>query len=94
MRIRLEEGDELYVHKARNVTSAGLFVDAPVPLATGTRVQIELRAPDDTTFTCAARVTWNTNIAGSGKVPHPGFGVQFEDLGDEQRRAIAELVGA
>jgi hypothetical protein len=95
VRLRVGEGAALYVHKARNVTAEGLFIDAPVPLARGTRVQIEFRKADDSTFTCDAEVEWNTHMVGAGaKAPHPGFGVVFVDLGATQRRALGDLVGA
>ena len=94
VRLRLSDGDELYVHKARNVTAQGLFIDAPVPLAEGTRVQIEFRLADDSTLTCDAEVAWNTDIVGgSARAPHPGFGVVFLDLGDAARERLVTLVG-
>ena len=93
VKLRLPERNELYVHKARNLTSAGLFIDAPVPLARGTRVQLEFRGADDATFTCDAEVAWNTEMVGEGaRAPHPGFGVVFMGLRDAERRALVRLV--
>lgn len=93
VKLRLPERNELYVHKARNLTVAGLFIDAPVPLGPGTRVQLEFRGPHDATIVCDAEVTWNTEMAGEGtRVPHPGFGVVFVGLDEPRRRVLASLI--
>jgi len=94
VKLRLPDRDGLYVHKARNVTAQGLFIDAPVPLEEGTRVQIEFRTGPESTLLCDAEVAWNTEMMGrSAKAPHPGFGVVFVNLDPEARRAITTLVG-
>jgi len=94
VRIRLPDRADLYVHKARNVTASGLFIDAPVPLDPGVRVQIEFRTPDDQPLVCDAEVAWNTEMVGHGaKAPHPGFGVIFVDLCEARRRRLTDLVG-
>jgi hypothetical protein len=93
VKLRLPVREELYVHKARNVTAEGLCIDDPMPLAQGACVQIEFRTRKDTGITCDTEVAQNTDMVGqSSRAPHPGFGLVFVGLGETQRRPLSEIV--
>ncbi len=80
-----------YMHRARNISAGGMFVDSPVPLPEGTRVKLSFRLPGGPTVEVAGDVRWTTRIAGQ-PVPHPGMGVAFSGLSEEDREAIVRYV--
>ena len=78
-------GEELFLHKARNISTEGMFIDAPLPLSVGAPLQLEFRLPEGELFSCQAEVQWNTDSAAeSHPVPHPGMSVAFKTLSAEQ----------
>lgn len=80
VQVQVLDHAELYVHKARNVSTGGMFLDAPLPLPAGTRIDLAFDLPGVGEVSCEAEVRWNTDAAPAGlKVPHPGMGVVFVD---------------
>lgn len=84
MQVQVRESTEVFVYKARNISFGGMFIDAPVPPDAGTRISLTFRLPGLGSVDCAATVRWNTH-AGAVSVPHPGFGVAFDDLEQQSR---------
>jgi uncharacterized protein (TIGR02266 family) len=91
--VQVRDRDEVYVHRARNVSMGGMFIDAPVPLSPGTRLQLQFRLPDSPSLACAAVVRWNTaDITGGARARHPGMGVVFGELSDSVSRFLKDYM--
>lgn len=81
--VQVQDREELYVHKARNVSAGGMFLDAPLPLPPGTRLGLRFALPGLGSVECLAQVRWNTDAtADGGRAPSPGMGVVFEGVTD------------
>jgi uncharacterized protein (TIGR02266 family) len=73
---------EVFLRKARNLSTGGMFVDAPVPLPVGTTVELQFRLPSGPEFAFLGEVRWTseqTALAG-GKPRNPGMGIVFVEL--------------
>ena len=91
--VQVHDRDELYVHKARNVSAGGMFLDAPLPLPPGTRLGLRFGLPGLGSVECAAEVRWNTEMAvDGGSPPSPGMGVVFEDISEAVRGLLERFV--
>jgi len=96
--VQLQDEAELFLHRARNLSTGGMFVDAPVPLPVGSAVELQFSLPTGTRFHWRAEVRWNTDMASDkAKVRHPGMGVIFTEMvegdPDELRLFIMEDEG-
>ena len=89
----VDGGGGLYLHRARNLSAGGLFMDAPVPLPTGTRLALSFRLPGSVVIRADASVRWNTE-GGGAPARHPGMGIVFHHLDSEQQLAIVQWVEA
>ena len=83
----------IYFYRARNISSGGLFIDAPVPLDEGTEITLHFRIPGGAVVDVLGSVVWTTKMAGV-PVPHPGMGVAFRNLNDEVQESITQYVAA
>lgn len=82
--IEAEAGDELYFHRAANLSAGGAFFDKTIPVPLGQVVSLRFIVPGTThEVRCQAR------IVSAGEYE---MGVQFLDLGEEDRAAIAALI--
>ena len=91
----MQDHDELYVHKARNVSPGGMFLDAPLPLPPGTRLGLRFALPGLGAVECLAEVRWNTEMAADGtRAPHPGMGVIFHDVSEPSQAILQSFVSA
>ncbi len=89
----MQDQAELYLHKARNVSAGGMFLDAPLPLPPGTRLGLRFGLPGLGSVECVARVRWNTEMAADGtRARHPGMGVVFEDVPEPSRGLLQAFV--
>ncbi len=86
--VRVEDDEGVYVYKARNLSAGGMFIDAPVPAAPGTRLRFGFVVPGIGRVECSGLVRWNTDVAG-GRARHPGMGVAFDGLDAAARGVIA-----
>ncbi len=91
----MQDRDEVYVHKARNVSAGGMFLDAPVPLPPGTRLGLRFALPGLGAIEVLAEVRWNTAMVADGtRAPHPGMGVVFEEVPEPSRSLLSRYVEA
>ncbi len=79
--VRVRDADEVYLYTARNLSGGGMFIDTPVPLPPGTRLQVEFKLPGSNgDVVVSAEVRWNTiTMARDAKVKYPGMGVIFTE---------------
>lgn len=79
--VHVREEDAVYLYTARNLSSGGMFIDAPVPLPAGTRLGLEFKLPGGSAIQADGEVRWNTDAAAAGtRARHPGMGVGFVNL--------------
>lgn len=91
--VQVQDHDELYIHKARNLSLGGMFLDAPLPLPPGTRLGLKFALPGVGSVAVEAEVRWNTDMAGEDtRVPHPGMGVVFAGVAPDKQALIAQFV--
>jgi uncharacterized protein (TIGR02266 family) len=84
-------GDCQGTAKTLNLSEGGMFIVTPDPPAVGTRVRLNFALPDCDPWEATAEVMW---VRGPQEQhPYPaGMGVQFVELPEEARPAIAEFV--
>lgn len=91
--VEVSDRSGVYFYRARNISSGGVFIDAPVPLEEGMEVTLHFRLPGGTAVAVVGQVMWTTKMAGV-PVPYPGMGVAFRKLTDEASAAIQKYVSA
>jgi type IV pilus assembly protein PilZ len=90
VRVDYKTVDELFSEFARNINEGGLFVETDAPPALGTSVALEFQIPgSDEPIQVMGRVVRVTD--GSGK-DGPGMGIEFENLDNQSRDLINDLV--
>ena len=82
--------DALFSEFTRNVNEGGLFIETDNPPPTDTRVALQFKLPgSDLPIQARGRVTRIEPPGGDGPA---GMGVEFENLGQDARALIDELV--
>lgn len=84
------DADHAEAHsRAREIAERGMFLATPTPPAVGTPLNLKLR-DDAGVIEIKGRVVWVRNQ--DSEAGPAGAGVEFSDLGDEQREAVCLLV--
>ncbi len=81
--IEAEAGDELYFHRAANLSVGGAYFDKTIPEPVGKRVQLRFTLPDGAEVACQGEIVNAQDFA---------MGVKFVDLADADRVRIEALV--
>jgi hypothetical protein len=81
--IEAEAGDELYFHRAANLSVGGAFFDKTIPEPAGKVVQLRFSLPGGAEIACSGEIVNAKDFA---------MGVKFIDLKEDDRRRIEELV--
>ena len=82
--------DSFFTEFSHDINEAGLFVETDAPAELGTLVALQFRVPGEAEpIQVAGRVAWTSD--GEGKSP-AGMGVEFHQLGAEDRERINQLV--
>jgi len=90
VRIAYSTVDALFSEFTRNVNEGGLFIETDSPPPTDTRVALQFKLPgSDLPIQTRGRVTRIQQPGGDGPA---GMGVEFENLGQDARALIDELV--
>ncbi|MCX5738474.1 MAG: TIGR02266 family protein [Proteobacteria bacterium] len=90
VRIAYSTVDALFSEFTRNVNEGGLFIETDSPPPTDTRVALQFKLPgSDLPIQARGRVTRIQLPGGDGPA---GMGVEFENLGQDARALIDELV--
>lgn len=85
-------GKDVFFGYALNVSRGGLFVSSVRPRTPGEVCDIRFELPGvERSFACRARVAWFRPYSPRSPLP-PGFGLEFLDLGDDDRNALQEWV--
>lgn len=84
--IEAEEGDDLYLQHAANLSVGGAYFAQTVPTAVGTKVKLRFELPGGgPQINCTGAIV---SAAGKGL----GMGVHFLDLADADRARIEALI--
>jgi uncharacterized protein (TIGR02266 family) len=81
-------GDDLYIHRAANLSEGGAYFARTVPFPVGTRVHLRLTLPDEGD----AIECWGEVVTARGSDEGPGMGVRFLRLNAEDRARIKSAV--
>ena len=76
--------------RAREISEGGLFLSTEQPLPVGTPLRFRLIGDRGETVDVEGAVVW-VRRAGSDERP-PGMGIEFSNLDESQREAVANLV--
>jgi len=90
------DGGETLTDFTVNVSTGGIFVETARPFAVGEALQASFVLPDrEEPIESRSRVAWvNTAERPTTPTLPPGIGIQFLDLGEEDRAAILAFVKA
>ena len=81
--IEAEAGDELYFHRAANLSVGGAFFDKTIPEPVGKVVQLRFALPTGAEIACKGEIVNAQDFA---------MGVKFVDLDEADRKRIEDLV--
>jgi type IV pilus assembly protein PilZ len=83
--------DAMFSEFSRNINEGGLFIETETPLVLEEQVQLHFRLPGvEDPFKVSGRVAWVREEDGADGPP--GMGVEFENLDENARRQIDEIV--
>jgi len=84
--IEAEEGDDLYLQRAANLSVGGAYFAQTVPTQVGTTVKLRFELPGEPdAIRCAGEIV-------SAAEKTLGMGVRFVDLADADRERIEKLI--
>ena len=92
--VQVRDREEVYLYSARNLSAGGMFIDTPVPLPSGTDIQVEFRLPQQEPIVASATVRWNTEMVAeqASRVRYPGMGVLFTKLSPSDSRRVRSWI--
>jgi uncharacterized protein (TIGR02266 family) len=90
LKVHYSDPDHDALASAHEIAEGGLFLATDCPPPVGTPLHLKLTGDDGATIEVEGAVVWVRRAAGRGGPP--GIGVEFAELDDEQREAVAYLV--
>ena len=90
VRVDYQTVDQLFSEFARNINEGGLFVETDSPPEVGTPVELQFKIPGSVEPIQVTGFVVRLS-EGDGENP-PGMGIEFENLDDQARKYINELV--
>jgi type IV pilus assembly protein PilZ len=90
VRVDYKTVDELFSEFARNINEGGVFVETDTPPEIGSSVALQFKIPgSQDPIQVMGRVV---RVAPGDVHEPPGVGIEFEDLDDQSRNLINDLV--
>ena len=90
VRVDYKTVDELFSEFARNINEGGVFVETETPSEIGSSVAMQFRIPgSEEPIQVMGRVV---RVTEGDRHEPPGMGIEFEDLDDQSRDLINDLV--
>jgi type IV pilus assembly protein PilZ len=90
VRVDYKTVDELFSEFARNINEGGLFVETDTPPEIGASVALQFKIPgSDDPIQVMGRVV---RVSPGDMQEPPGIGIEFENLDDQSRNLINDLV--
>ncbi len=95
MDYRAQSGGDFLFEYTTNISRGGIFIETREPLPEDTVVEMRFQPPEaDQAIEVQGKVVWVNPWREGEDNPNPGMGIQFEDLSDESRELITQLVRA
>ncbi len=77
---------------AVNISKGGLFVNTRTPLPVGSQVRLIISLPNAAfPYDLTGKVSWVNEFDNQSNVA-PGMGIEFVDIGEDQKAKIADFV--
>ena len=90
--VTFNTGKQLITSYMKNVSRGGLFIRTDKPLPLDTEVELNFRLPDSyRLFKARGLVVWNSPKGGR---KHPGMGVQFREMSEEDKEHLDKVIAA
>lgn len=95
MDYRAQSGGDFLYEYTTNISRGGIFIETREPLPEGTLVEMKFQPPEASgPIEVVGKVVWVNRYRDGEENPNPGMGIQFEELSDDTRDMIAQLVKA
>ncbi len=90
VRVDYQTVDDLFSEFARNINEGGIFVETDAPPEVGSSVDLQFKLPGkEDPFRLKGTVV---RVSDGEEGETPGMGIEFEDLGPDDRQCINDLV--
>ena len=88
------EADDNFLYASiTNISELGIFVRTNQPLQVGTRMKLRFQPPGHADpFVLSGQVQWVNPLRMLSENINPGMGIQFVDLGPEDRERIVDVI--
>jgi uncharacterized protein (TIGR02266 family) len=90
LRVECPDAESPELGRAREISEGGVFLATEMPIAVGTPLHLRLIGDRGEVVEVEGAVVWSRS-PGQGELP-PGIGIEFIDLDESQREAVAYLV--
>jgi len=95
MDYRAQSGGDFLFEYTTNISRGGIFIETREPLPEGTVVEMKFQPPGaDEPIEVSGKVVWTNPWRDDEDNPNPGMGIQWEELDDEKKALITQLVKA
>ncbi len=92
--VGFESESQFYTGFTQDISEGGLFVATYDLKEIGTQVAISFSLPDGNLINCAGMVRWLRVFNDATPDIYPGMGIQFQNLEEEDKRAIETFLNA
>ena len=91
VRVTYQTVDELFSEFARNINEAGIFIETDNPQQVGSSVQLQFQLPGSDDPIEVAGTVVRISDGNDGNEPQ-GVGIEFDELNEEARQRINDLI--
>jgi type IV pilus assembly protein PilZ len=95
MDYRAQSGGDFLFEYTTNISRGGIFIETRDPLPEGTIVEMKFQPPGaEAPIEVSGKVVWVNRWRDGEDNHNPGMGIQFEELAEDNRELLAQLVKA
>ncbi len=92
--ISFESDSNFYTGFTEDISDGGLFVATYNLKPVGTVVEMSFRLPNGAILNIQGIVRWVREPRDEKNAPHPGIGLQFQNLSEQDKKAISDFIKA
>ena len=85
-------GENFLFSYIQNISEMGIFIRSDEPLDVGTELTLRFGPGDSEPLELQGKVVWVNPLRPDGENINPGMGVAFQDLSQEARERVVEIV--